>query len=347
MEIEKKTNLINTDKQFIKIGNRKFFCKGKCSILIKPIGLIITLLLILFAIIGILYLTIKYIKNYLYKNLIIIISISIFEIFQILIVGLSNPGAYLPNFTNEIKDNRTKMMIASINKQEFFLKYCPTCFIARDLRVFHCKYCNLCILRHDHHCPWLSNCIGIYNRKKFLLLVLIGNCFNVIYIYFLFFYIVFPIDKSWNFGFVFSIILLSFILISFLFHIFLSIAHFIYISSNKTTSENIRQKNKNNPYTLNNCLLNIKEFWFNPTDYKNRFTYNDNAKFFLQKNTLIIDYIQNIDKIYPDRNIRNLITNTSEINLEMKDKNTPIDSNLKNDNSKLNEMLVEEKKNRN
>ena len=31
----------------------------------------------------------------------------------------------------------------------------------------------------------------------------------------------------------------------------------------------------------------------------------------------------------------------------MKEKNTSIDSNLKNDNSKLNEMLVEEKKNRN
>ena len=321
MEIEKKTNLINTDNQFIKIGNRKFFCKGKCSILIKPIGLIITLLLILFAIIGILYLTIKYIKNYLYKNLIIIISISIFEIFQILIVGLSNPGAYLPNFTNEIKDNRTKMMIASINKQEFFLKYCPTCFIARDLRVFHCKYCNLCILRHDHHCPWLSNCIGIYNRKQFLLLVFIGNCFNVIYIYYIFFYIVFSIEKSLNFDFVFTIVFLLVIFIFFLFHISLLIAHFIYISSNQTTSEHIRRKNKKNPYTLNNCLLNLKEFWFNPTDYKNRFTYNDNAKIFLEKNTLIIDYFGKIEKNTNDRNIRNLIINTSEINLEMIDKN--------------------------
>ena len=347
MEIEKKTIIMYPDKPFTKIGNRKFFYKGKCSILTKPIGLIITLILILFSIIGLLYLTIKYTNYFSIKNLIIIILISFFEFFQILIVGLSNPGAYFPNFTNEENDNRTKMMIASLNRQEFFLKYCNTCFIARDLRVFHCKHCNLCILRHDHHCPWLSNCIGIYNRRKFVVLILIGNCFNVIYIYFILFYIVYSIDKSWNFDFVFSIVLLSFILICLLFHIPLSIAHFIFVSSNQTTSENLRRKNKKNPYTLNNCLLNIKEFWFNPTDYKNRFTYNDNAKFFLQKNTLIIDYIQKIEQIYPDRNIRDLITNTSEINLEMKEKNTSIDSNLKNDNSKLNEMLVEEKKNRN
>ena len=26
----------------------------------------------------------------------------------------------------------------------------------------------------DHHCPWLSNCIGFYNRKSFILAVFYG-----------------------------------------------------------------------------------------------------------------------------------------------------------------------------
>jgi hypothetical protein len=26
----------------------------------------------------------------------------------------------------------------------------------------------------DHHCPWLSNCIGFYNRKFFFLSIIYG-----------------------------------------------------------------------------------------------------------------------------------------------------------------------------
>lgn len=41
-----------------------------------------------------------------------------------------------------------------------------------DQRCHHCSTCNKCILNMDHHCPWLNNCVGFYNRKYFMMLLM-------------------------------------------------------------------------------------------------------------------------------------------------------------------------------
>ncbi|PWN50230.1 hypothetical protein IE53DRAFT_374726 [Violaceomyces palustris] len=36
-------------------------------------------------------------------------------------------------------------------------------------RSHHCRVCKTCVLKYDHHCPWLNQCVGIGNERYFVL----------------------------------------------------------------------------------------------------------------------------------------------------------------------------------
>jgi len=55
-------------------------------------------------------------------------------------------------------------------------RHCKWCAKYKPDRCHHCRVCRTCVLRMDHHCPWIYNCVGFGNHKYFFLLL----CYSAI-----------------------------------------------------------------------------------------------------------------------------------------------------------------------
>ena len=68
---------------------------------------------------------------------------------------LINPG--IPG-----KGNFSKEFYKNYKGKIDDLQICKKCniLILKKFKGNHCKICNICIIKYDHHCPWIGKCIG-------------------------------------------------------------------------------------------------------------------------------------------------------------------------------------------
>ena len=120
----------------------------------------------------------------------------------------------------KIKEKKNEEIIPRIFRE----RECITCNIIRPPGASHCRICDNCVLGFDHHCYYISNCVGKRNHKFFYYFLFFGTISGIEESFFIsitFFHVfiikanetIFIMYKSDKFFFILSSILMSIALI--------------------------------------------------------------------------------------------------------------------------------------
>lgn len=161
-----------------------------------------------------------------------------------------------------------------INDKTVKQKYCKTCMLYRPPRSKHCQFCDNCVLRFDHHCAWLGNCVGLNNYRYFVLLIYSASFYLMQCIWCIshvFGEVADEFDDSWGIVrlleamikevkldvlFIYCLLLLAAVLL-------LSVYHTVITLTNYTTNEHVKNYYKDNPFDFG-WFLNCRQIYCMP-----------------------------------------------------------------------------------
>uniref|UniRef100_A0A3Q3X9L4 Palmitoyltransferase n=1 Tax=Mola mola TaxID=94237 RepID=A0A3Q3X9L4_MOLML len=89
---------------------------------------------------------------------------SVFNLILVLLLACVVP---LPDTAIDFSDLRSQSSRMNERGCEGWT-VCSRCETYRPPRAHHCRVCQRCIRRMDHHCPWINNCVGELNQKYFI-----------------------------------------------------------------------------------------------------------------------------------------------------------------------------------
>jgi len=90
----------------------------------------------------------------------IIVSCTLASFF---IASFSDPGRITKENLHQYEENY------EFDGVLYVPKTCRTCLIKRPARSKHCRLCDMCVSRYDHHCPWINTCVGAKNIRWFII----------------------------------------------------------------------------------------------------------------------------------------------------------------------------------
>src|SRR3990167_7634014 len=64
----------------------------------------------------------------------------------------------------ELAPNTTQDSVPKTPNKHF----CRHCGIVQPYRSRHCKICQCCVAKFDHHCFWIGGCVGELNHGRFI-----------------------------------------------------------------------------------------------------------------------------------------------------------------------------------
>ena len=210
------------------------------------------------------------------------------EIIIIWICGSIDPGIMKRN-ENCVgcHEKEIKVIHKGVYKET---KVCLTCNVAKPFRSHHCSDCDNCVIRFDHHCPWIGGCVGKRNYIYFFIFLIILNLKNMFLVIFCIIHIIYIYKdvaselkyiKNWIainlIGLIPTLLTIILLGLTMIFTTGLLIYHIKLISHDMTTKDEIKKlifEKIDNPYDLGTSK-NCKKFCTRHKIMNNDFTVKD------------------------------------------------------------------------